>query len=166
MNRLLWALLALVLLLAACGDEAAPRAETPATETPAQETIPFRKDGTLDLLREGEPYLTLEIEIAADDSSRTRGLMQRTSLPDKSGMLFLFDFEDDIGFWMGNTLIGLDLIFIDADSQIVDIHKYAAPLSPETIATDVPAQYVLEVVAGFTDSNGIAEGDRVRWRRE
>lgn len=159
-------LLAFVLLLAACGEDATPRSETTDDDKTPERIIPFRKDGTLDLLREGERYLTLNIEIAADDSARTRGLMQRTSLPDRSGMLFLFDVEHNIGFWMGNTLIGLDLIFIDADSQIVDIHKYAAPLSPETIATDVPAQYVLEVVAGFTDSYGITEGDRVRWRRE
>ena len=164
MNRLSYLLLSLALILAACENDAPPPTTSGDDKAPA-ETIPFRKDGTLDLVRGGERYLMLDVEIADDDSSRTRGLMQRTSLPENSGMLFLFEFEYDIGFWMGNTLMSLDLIFINADSQIVDIHKYAAPLSPETISTDTPAQYVLEVPAGFVDSHGITEGDRVRWRR-
>jgi uncharacterized membrane protein (UPF0127 family) len=134
--------------------------QTAETEEP---TIPFRTDDQLDFLREGEAYLTIDIEIAATDSARTRGLMQRKGLPERSGMLFVFDFEEPQSFWMANTPLALDLMFVNADSQIVDIAKYARPLSPDPISSKAPAQYVIEVPAGFTDAQGIIETDRVRW---
>ncbi len=151
-------LLTFVLFLAACGSDPAP--------TPPVENIPFRKDGTLTFLRDGASLLTIDIEMAADDSSRTRGLMQRTSLPDRSGMLFLFDQESMQGFWMGNTQLSLDLFFVRADSEIVTIHRYARPLSEATLAPEAPIQYVVETEAGFADTYGIIEGDRIRWQRE
>ena len=80
-------------------------------------------------------------------------------------MLFLFDREQPQQFWMGNTPVALDLIFIDADSQIVDFAKYAQPFSADGIRSAVPAQYVLEVPAGFSDTHGLIETDRVSWRR-
>jgi uncharacterized membrane protein (UPF0127 family) len=158
----LLSLLPLLLLVAACGGGASrPASDAAASET----TLPFRKDGMLDFVREGEAYLTIDIEIAATDSARTRGLMQRTALPERSGMLFLFDVQQPQSFWMANTPLALDLLFIDADSQIVDIAKYTRPLSPESITSKAPARFVLEMPAGFTDSHGITETDRVLWRR-
>ncbi len=154
----LFLLLSLLMLLAACQDDAPPDAEPP------EELIPFRIDGALEFLREGEVLLTIDLEIAASDSARMRGMMQRKSFPDRSGMLFLFDREQPQQFWMGNTPVALDLIFIDADSQIVDFAKYAKPFSAESILSAVPAQYVLEVPAGFSDTHGLIETDRVRWR--
>lgn len=155
-------LLLLVLFFTACSDTPEPESDVQqgASEEPG---IPFRVDGQLDFLREGASYLTIDIEIAATDSARTRGLMQRKGLPDRSGMLFLFDHEDPQSFWMANTPLALDLMFVSADSQIVDIAKYAKPLSPDPITSKAPAQYVIEVPAGFTDSYGIIETDRVRW---
>lgn len=149
----------MLLGLAAC----TPDAPTPSPE-PDAETIPFRKDGTLDFLRDGEVFLSIDIEIADTDSSRQRGLMQRQSLPDLGGMLFLFDIEEMQSFWMANTPLALDLIFVNADSTIIDIDKYTKPLSPESIASDGPAQFVIEVQAGFSDTYGLIETDRVRWR--
>ena len=107
----------------------------------------------------------LEIEIADDDSSRTRGMMQRTDLPGDRGMLFIFPDEEDRGFWMANTPLSLDLIFIDADSTIVSIAKYMRPLSPQDVPSNGPARFVLEVIAGNADTIGIVEGDRVTWER-
>jgi uncharacterized membrane protein (UPF0127 family) len=158
--RFLLPLLCFVFLLAACSDAPEPDVQTAETEEP---TIPFRTDDQLDFLREGEAYLTIDIEIAATDSARTRGLMQRKGLPERSGMLFVFDFEEPQSFWMANTPLALDLMFVNADSQIVDIAKYARPLSPDPISSKAPAQYVIEVPAGFTDAQGIIETDRVRW---
>lgn len=152
----------LVLLFAACTDTPEPASDTPQAAT-EETTIPFRADAQLDFLRDGEAYLTIDIEIAATDSARTRGLMQRTGLPDRSGMLFVFDYEEPQSFWMANTPLALDLLFVSADSQVVDIAKYAQPLSPNAITSQAPAQYVIEVPAGFTDSHGIIETDRVRW---
>jgi uncharacterized membrane protein (UPF0127 family) len=152
-----------LLLLAACTEEASRRADDDAAAD--AHTIPFRKDGTLDFLRDGEAYLTIDIEIAETDSARTRGLMQRDGLPERSGMLFRFQQERIQSFWMANTPLALDILFVDADSQIVDIAKYARPLSPDQIVSADPARYVVEVPAGFTDTHGITETDHVRWRR-
>ncbi len=127
--------------------------------------IPFRVDGSLDFLRMGESILSLEIEIADTDSLRERGMMQRTSFPPESGMLFLFDRQEIRQFWMGNTPLSLDILFISNDSTIVDIAKYARPYSDEPIVGGAPAQFVLEVPGGFADTRGIVEGDQVSWVR-
>ncbi len=128
--------------------------------------IPFRHDGSLSISRDGDVYQELAIEIAATDSARTRGLMQRSSMPGNSGMLFLFDREDRQSFWMANTPLSLDLIFINADSIIVHVAKYAQPLSPDPVPSLDPARFVLEVEAGYSDTAGILEGDRVNWTRD
>ena len=159
--RSLLVLLPLLMLVAACGDNAST-ARTDTTEPP-EETISFRIDGTLDFLRQGELLMTIDIEIAEGDSAVQRGMMQRTSFPANTGMLFLFDDVVIRNFWMGNTPLSLDLLFIDADSQIVDFAKYATPFSDDTISSRVPAQFVLEMPAGFVDSQGIVEGDKARW---
>ena len=156
----LFLLLSLVMLLVACQDDTA----TPDAEPP-EELIPFRIDGALEFLREDELLLRIDLEIAATDSAKTRGMMQRKSFPNRSGMLFLFDREQPQQSWMGNTPVALDLICIDADSQIVDFAKYAKPFSAESILSVAPAQYVLEVPAGFSDTHGLIETDRVRWQR-
>ena len=158
----LFLLLSLLMFLSACQDDTST---PPPDAEPPEEIIPFRIDGALEFLREGELLLTIDLEIAATDSAKMRGMMQRKSFPDRSGMLFLFDQEEPQQFWMGNTPVALDLIFIDADSQIVDFAKYAQPLSAESILSAVPAQYVLEVPAGFSDTHGLIETDRVRWQR-
>ncbi len=159
MRRLLFVLPLLIFSLVACGGE--PK-EKP-VEEPLPE-VPFRKDGTLTFLRDGEPIVTIDIEIADNDSSRARGLMQRFHLPERSGMLFIFDQPAPQSFWMANTQVPLDILFVDADSQIVRIAKYTKPLSPESVTSEgLPAQFVIEVEAGFTDTYGIVETDRVRW---
>ena len=145
-----------VCTLAACGD----------SDTTAQvRDIPFRQDGTLTFQRDGEALTTVDIEIAETDSARTRGLMQRRSLPEQSGMLFLFEENEPRSFWMANTPLSLDLFFANADSQIVRIAKYTEPFSTDQVASEAPAQYVLELPAGFADSYGIIEGDYLRWQR-
>ena len=90
-------------------------------------------------------------------------MMQRTGFPERSGMLFIFPFEDTQTFWMANTPVALDMIFADADSEIVSIEKYTRPLSADNVVSDEPARFVLEVPAGFVDSHGIVESDRLRW---
>lgn len=162
MTRSLLCLL-LALTFAACGGDAP---ETPAADAAPAEEIPFVREGTLALLRGDEVVQTIGIEIAETDSTRARGMMGRTTFPDDSGMLFIFDREEVQSFWMANTPLALDLLFIDADSEIVDIHRYARPFSPDNITSSAPARFVLEVPAGFADTYGITETDRVRWTRE
>jgi uncharacterized membrane protein (UPF0127 family) len=127
--------------------------------------IPFRLDGHLTMSRDGEIFQEIDIEIADNDSSRTRGLMQRDALPENAGMLFIFEQEQQQGFWMANTRIALDLIFIRTDLTVQSITKYVQPMNLETVPSQGPAQYVLEVKAGYTDSIGLMEGDHIEWTR-
>lgn len=163
-KRFIAPVLLLSLLLMACD------AETPATfpndaASAIEEPIRFREDGTLSFVREGSPQLDIRIEIADTDSARTRGLMERTSLPEQSGMLFIFEDEMMRSFWMANTPLSLDILFVDADSQIVTIRKYTRPMSPQSVESTAPSRFVVEVPAGFSDTNGILEGDYITWRR-
>ncbi len=102
-------------------------------------------------------------EIADDDRERTIGLMNRTSLAENAGMIFIFDDEKHRSFWMKNTLIPLDMIFISANGAIVDITTMQPCKSffCESYRSKLPAKYVLEVNAGFAEGHGVKVGDRV-----
>ncbi|PSQ77263.1 MAG: DUF192 domain-containing protein [Bacteroidetes bacterium QH_7_62_13] len=157
-------LTALTVPLPSCtGDDTSQSAASPSEDTT---TISFEKEGRLAFLQDQDTLVTLDLEVADTDSARNRGMMQRKGFPsERSGMLFPFREERERGFWMANTPLSLDLFFINADSQVVRIKKYAPPNTAKTIPSRSPAQYVLETTAGFADSYGIVEGDRVRWRR-
>ena len=157
-------LLPLLLFVVACGNNSSSSSTDTNAEAP-EAIIPFRVDGTLDIERQGELLITLDIEIAEGDSALERGMMQRESFPPNSAMLFIFNNVQRRSFWMGNTPVALDLLFISPDSQIVDFAKYAKPFSDDSIPSSAPAQFVLEVPAGFVDTYGIIEGDQLRWRR-
>lgn len=134
--------------------------------SPDTTIIPFDKEGRLTFLQDADTLVTLDIEVADTDSARKRGMMQRDGFPsDTSGMLFPFPEEKTRSFWMANTPLALDLFFINADSQVVRVKKYAQPNTASSIPSNAPTQYVLETPAGFADSYGIVEGDRVRWTR-
>lgn len=150
--------LAALLLATGCGDG------RPA-EPPAPVSIPFRDDGRMTIYHGNEPVVDVAIEIADDDSSRTRGLMQREEMPDRSAMLFVFPREEPQSFWMANTPLSLDLLFLDAAGRIVSISRYTRPLSTEPVPSGLPAQYVVEFEAGFVDTWGIVEGDSTAWVR-
>jgi hypothetical protein len=77
----------------------------------------------------------------------------------------LFDNEEVRAFWMKNTVLSLDMIFVNARSEIVTIHKYTTPYSEETYMSTKPAKYVLEVNAGYADKQKISVGDRISWSR-
>ncbi len=101
------------------------------------------------------------LEIVSDDASRARGLMYRNSLADGYGMLFVFDDESDRSFWMKNTLIPLDMIFIGRDGTIVGMKTNTTPLSLAPLSVGKPSKWVLEVAGGYTGRAGIATGDRI-----
>jgi hypothetical protein len=158
------ALLSCGLILGGLGCD--PSSDTASPEADTTASIPFTKEGRLAFIQDGDSTVTIDIEIADTDSARERGMMQRDGFPnDRSGMLFPFDEEQPQSFWMSNTPVALDILFADADSQIVSIAKYTTPFSSERYRSGEPAQYVVEVPAGFSDSHGILEGDRIRWRR-
>ncbi|MEP7032185.1 MAG: DUF192 domain-containing protein [Pseudolabrys sp.] len=101
------------------------------------------------------------VEIAENDADRAKGLMYRKELPEGRGMLFDFLSEQPVGFWMENTYIPLDMIFIKGDGRILSIAENTTPLSTKIISAGGPVRAVLEVIGGTTRKLGIAPGDRV-----
>lgn len=96
-----------------------------------------------------------KVEIADTPEKQEKGLMDRESLPENQGMLFIYDEPQDLSYWMKNTLISLDIIFIDDDMEVVSV-KQGQPMSEEPITED-DVQYVLEV----NSNSGIEEGDQL-----
>lgn len=105
--------------------------------------------------------VVVPVEIAATDAERQMGLMGRASLAADVGMLFVFDAEQPLSFWMKDTLIPLSIAYIDAAGRIVDIQDMQ-PLDETPHPSAAPAQYALEVNQGFFAANGIQVGDLVQ----
>ena len=103
----------------------------------------------------------LDVEVADTNESRERGLMYRRHMADDAGMIFLFDTEREQTFWMKNTFIALDMIFIGANNRIVGIVPEATPETESVRTVGVPSRYVLEVNGGWAALKGVRTGDRV-----
>ena len=113
---------------------------------------------------QSNPPVKLNVEIADGQSEWTRGLMYRQSLAENRGMLFIFPEETPRKFWMKNTIIPLDMIFLDKHKQVIDI-QHATPCTSDpciTYTPKKPAQYVIETNAGFAQIHNIKEGIIVR----
>lgn len=108
-------------------------------------------------------WVSLVAEIADDPEKQRIGLMFRANLPDDRGMIFVFDNDQPLSFWMQNTYIGLDLLYVWSDSVIKHIHNNAKPLDLTGLPSTQPVKYVIEVNDTFVEKFGIKEGDRVEW---
>ena len=130
------------------------------------EDIAFKKEGELRVLdaESDSTLIRLDIEIASTDYEVQTGLMYRKDMADRQGMLFVFEDEAPHSFYMKNTLIALDILFIDSDLKIVNIHRNAQPLNEAGIPSGGPVQYVLEVKAGMSARWGLQEGDKVQYK--
>jgi uncharacterized membrane protein (UPF0127 family) len=106
----------------------------------------------------------LRVELAIDTASRMRGLMFRTKMPADAGMLFGFERDDYQAFWMKNTILPLDMIFIRADGTISSIATHTVPYSQQPVMSREPIRAVLEINAGRSDALGIKAGERVHNR--
>jgi len=106
--------------------------------------------------------MEFQVEIAETPEQRRQGLMHRRYLPAMSGMLFDYKSPKNVSFWMENTRIPLDILFIDQHGRIIKIHRNAVPQSRDYINSDGKVLAVLEVNAGVTDQYSIKTGDRVR----
>lgn len=104
-----------------------------------------------------------QVEVMRTEDEQRRGMMFRRSLDPDKGMLFPFPAERIASFWMENTYVSLDMIFIRGDGTIQRIEKRAEPLSTRTIMSGAPVLAVLEVVAGTADKLGIKPGDKVSY---
>ena len=130
-------------------------------KTITQTEVNFNKEGTLSILKNDASKIDLDIEIADTDFDIQTGLMYRSSMEKLQGMLFVFEDETERYFYMKNTKIPLDLIYIDADKNIVSFQKNAKPFDETSLPSNEPAKYVLEVNAGMVDVWGVSVGDSI-----
>lgn len=127
---------------------------------------PFKKEGVLYFLSKvnNDTLRQIDIELATNDQERAQGLMYRKSMLDTQGMLFIFPHAEEQSFWMKDTYISLDIVYLDEKKEIVSVQKYTTPLSEESLPSFKKAQYVLEVNAGFCDKYHIAYGDKIAYK--
>lgn len=109
------------------------------------------------------PKATLVLEVARTEQQREYGLMNRRSLPEHTGMIFVFPADQQIAFWMKDTLIPLDMVFIAADGTVRKVYANVPVLAPHTADVDIPLEpgigkYVIELPAGEAAQDGITEG--------
>jgi len=120
----------------------------------------------IDIKNDGVTQSTkrFEVEIAKSAEEQARGLMFRTELNDDKGMVFPYPSARPLSFWMKNTVISLDIIFINEDGSIANIARNTEPYSLESVSSINPAIAVLEVRAGLTQELNIKAGDIIRWQ--
>lgn len=106
----------------------------------------------------GESTPTVNAEVVTSNKARQLGLMYRREMTDDQGMLFVFPDEQPRSFWMKNTYIELDIIYISSELRVVSVSKRARPLTMNKRNSEGPAKYVLEVNGGLADKWGLAAG--------
>lgn len=134
------------------------------TEQTALE-IPFNKQGELAFLsgQTNDTISVIDIEVADNDQRRARGLMYRASMPEYAGMFFVHDVEDIQSFWMKNTYLSLDMIFVNQQKEIVTIHAGTEPLKEWNYTSTAPALYVVEVNGGYCAKHNVKVGDKITY---
>ncbi|MBI9072390.1 MAG: DUF192 domain-containing protein [Melioribacteraceae bacterium] len=125
----------------------------------------FQNNGELTFSNSGGNYISkINIEVADNDEERAQGLMFRTSMQEDQGMLFIFPQEAMQSFWMRNTFIPLDILFVSSDLEIVTIHRNTETTSDQSYPSSKKAKYVVEVNAGYCDKFKVNEGDKIVFR--
>ena len=123
----------------------------------------FKQEGVLYISRQMDTLHKLLIEIADTPYERETGMMYRSSMKKNQGMLFVFDKEAQRSFYMKNTEIPLDIIYLNKNLEIVAIIHNAAPMDEQSLPSKVPAQFVLELLGGQSNVLGLLEGDQVSY---
>lgn len=129
--------------------------------------VVFTKEGDIQLLKGKNDSIikTLDLEIADDDYQTQTGLMYRSSMEDNQAMLFIFEKEQPRSFYMKNTEFSIDIIFINKDKEIVNIHKSAKPYDKTSLPSEGPILYVLEINAGLSEQWNLEKGDKISWTK-
>lgn len=129
--------------------------------------VSFKKEGDLIIFKtiSDSTKIDLDIEIADNEYEIQTGLMYRTSMNPNQGMLFIFDDSKERFFYMKNTKIPLDLIFINEDKKIVSFQKNAKPFDESSLPSNLPSKYVLEINAGLVDSWNLNVGDSISFSK-
>ena len=158
MLRRLMILAVLVAALPACRGEPSTSVQNAAArdELPALEQLPLQ-------IRSGGKVHAFTVEVARTSAEQARGLMFRESLAPDAGMIFPFESPRPASFWMKNTLIPLDMLFIRSDGSIARIAVNTVPHSLDPVGVNEPVAAVLELAGGRSAELGISEGDRVTW---
>lgn len=151
--------LVLLLFLISCKQESKTIIKT--------EEVTFTKEGNLDIHRQESDSLeiSLDVEFAESDYETQTGLMYRKSMEKNQGMLFIFPDMSIHSFYMKNTAIPLDIIFIDDEMKIVSFQENAEPFNENGLSSKVPIKYVLEVNAGLVQEWHLEIGDRITFER-
>ncbi|TBW27520.1 DUF192 domain-containing protein [Gramella sp. KN1008] len=164
MKRQIISLASLSLLL--CISFTACKEEEDKVKSIETEPISFKKEGELYLIRStGDTINKLDIELAESDYEHETGLMYREAMENSQGMLFIYRDEKVRNFYMKNTYFPLDIIYYDADSSLVSIQANATPRSENTLSSELPAQFVLEVNAGLSNEWTLEKGDKFSFYR-
>jgi uncharacterized membrane protein (UPF0127 family) len=153
--------MALAALLIACTAAPAARDYPPPQQAPGTPAPLDWSHGTAEVVTATGSH-RFDIEIADTEDERNRGLMYRTYMAPDAGMLFVYDREQSVAFWMKNTVLPLDLVFIRADGTVFDVALGAVPYSLDSIPSGGPVLAVLEVNAGIANQIGLRRGDVVR----
>ncbi|MEO6040488.1 MAG: DUF192 domain-containing protein [Croceibacterium sp.] len=156
-------LIPLFLLIPACTPPAAQPAPAPANlmvQVHPQSGLPVI---SLRATPPGSPQHRFRVEVARSDAEQQRGLMFRTALGADEGMLFPYDPPQTVSFWMHNTVIPLDIIYIGADHKVLNIAANATPYSDESLPSAGPVSAVLELNGGRAKALGIAAGIVIEW---
>jgi uncharacterized membrane protein (UPF0127 family) len=140
-------IVAALICIGACNGEA------------SEKSVSGLPQGTVRFDTARDPWM-VKVEIAADEASRERGLMFRRDLASDHGMLFIFPDTDYRSFWMHNTLIPLDMIFLDETRTVVGVVANAAPQTDTPRTVGKPSRYVVEVAGGEAGAHGIGPGTR------
>ncbi|MGK7370410.1 MAG: DUF192 domain-containing protein [Candidatus Halalkalibacterium sp. M3_1C_030] len=148
-------LLGIPLFLAGCSNKEANN-----NVEPKGRTLEYTSEVTF-LDSEDEPITTIEVAVADDDEERNMGLMDVNDLPSDKGMLFIFENQQPLSFWMANTPLSLDIFFVNESGEIVRIHQNTQPFSDKNLISGEPAKYVIETNSGFSLSHDIQEGMKV-----
>lgn len=161
-----------LLLLSGCpggrtGSEPQP-AKKPSAEAPTHsagaQALP--ETARVVLMPAGGEPVTVRVEVARTDAERRRGLMFRQQMGQDEGMLFLFEQPSQLSFWMRNTYIPLDMIFIEPSLRVLGVVENAEPMTDSSRHVPGLSQYVLEVNAGFSRRHGLQAGTAVRFEGE
>lgn len=152
----------LLILIAACSPQ--PAAEATPSAAPAASVHPVSGLEIIPLtVTSGETVHRFRVELAASPEAQQRGLMFRTELGDQEGMIFPSDPPQVRGFWMKNTPLPLDIIYVGEDGRILNIHAMTTPYSLDSLYSLGIASGVLELRGGRAEELGIAKGDLVEW---
>ena len=142
-------------------DEPAPKAE-PAAECPEGPVQPLALPRGFVSFPDASGKPRVAVEVASNDSSRQRGLMYRTSMAPEEGMLFTWPTNAPRSFWMKNTCLPLDMLFLDSQGFVVGILEQVPVLNEHPRSVPCPAAFVLEMNAGWSRDHGVKPGQRVK----